>query len=271
MNKKFTFYVEVTTACNLKCPFCPSSNKINHKYIDFNDFILIINKIKDYCNLIYFHILGEPTLHSNLIDMFRHCEKLGLDFALTTNGININEMCDDIFKFKHFKKINISLQSLIQFKDDTRKKYLENLKKFILKRNNYNSALPLVLRLWNDKTKEDVTKLNDYILKTLYEYQENKNIVIQEADEFQWPNLNLPYNNHKSGCLGAKKQFGILNDGTITICCLDYLGNTKLGNILNDSFYDIINSDLYEKIINGFNNKEPFLELCKKCTYRNRF
>ena len=48
-------------------------------------------------------------------------------------------------------------------------------------------------------------------------------------------------------------------------------GKTKIGNIFEDEFKDILESDLYKKVIDGFNNRKPLFQLCKKCTFRNRF
>ena len=91
------------------------------------------------------------------------------------------------------------------------------------------------------------------------------------ADEFAWPNLNMDDNKVRSSCLGGKSQMGILLNGDVVICCLDYLGNTSIGNIYNNSFRDLLCSSEYKNVLKGWNDISPYFELCKKCTYRNRF
>lgn len=272
MNKKYTFYVEITTACNLKCPFCPSSNLNNHRYMSFDNYKKIIDSIKDYANLVYFHVLGEPSLHKDLSLMFDYCENLKIPFAITTNGINLNKLSNFIFNYNYLKKINISLQALIQLNENQRNEYIQNLISFIDKRNNLNSIIPLNLRLWNDKNSLDVIILNSHVKNKLnIIVDNNKNIVVQEADEFIWPSLEHEVNKYQSSCLGGKKQFAILNDGRVVLCCLDYLGSTSLGNLFVDDFTTILNSKLYCDIMKAFNNRKPYFELCQKCTFRNRF
>ena len=64
-NKKFIFYIEITTACNLNCHFCPSSNDSTHQFMPLDQFKKLVDKIEKYVDLIYFHVLGEPTLHNH--------------------------------------------------------------------------------------------------------------------------------------------------------------------------------------------------------------
>lgn len=272
MGKKFTFYIEITTACNLKCPFCPSTNINNHKYMSLDSFKELVDNIKEYSQLIYFHVLGEPSLHPFLKEMFDYLENLKILFALTTNGINLKKLENFVFDYRYLNKMNLSLQCLIQMKQDLRHNYLLNLETFIKIRSDCKSNLPINLRLWNDKQVKEVVDLNNEVKNRLNSLIENnKNIITQEADEFIWPSLEHEINIVGTGCLGGKKQFAILNDGTICLCCLDYLGNTKLGNLFDNDFLDILNSKLYLDIIESFNNRKPYFELCQKCTYRNRF
>ena len=81
----------------------------------------------------------------------------------------------------------------------------------------------------------------------------------------------MPDNPVMSGCLGGKEQLGILVDGKVVLCCLDYLGLSNLGNIFDDSLESIIHSEKYIRSIKGFNDRKPYLKICQKCTYRNRF
>ena len=46
-NNKKTIYLEITTKCNLACPFCPSSDEKNHFDMDIKKCKEVIDKIKD--------------------------------------------------------------------------------------------------------------------------------------------------------------------------------------------------------------------------------
>ena len=53
-------------------------------------------------------------------------------------------------------------------------------------------------------------------------------------------------------------------------CCLDSEGIIKLGNIYNETLEDIINSNRYQNMLNGFKNKHKCEELCKRCNFINK-
>ena len=50
-------YVEITNNCNLNCDFC-IKNKRKQEFINIEKFRLLLEKIKDYTDYLYFHILG---------------------------------------------------------------------------------------------------------------------------------------------------------------------------------------------------------------------
>ncbi len=267
------FYIEITKACNLKCSFCPSSNLNNKKMMNSEDFFNVISKIKEESSLIYFHVLGEPTLHPLFKEYVKHCYNQKLQVGITTNGTNLKIFDDELLLLDNINKINISLQSLIGKSDDDINLYLVELYRFLQRKNKNNVKLPINLRLWNDKTKNDVILLNDKVISVIDEWlmkDQFKNVRFSFDDEFEWPNTNSEYN--KSGnCLGGKRQLAILNDGSVCLCCLDYLGKTKIGNILTEKIEDIYQKEEYKMAIDGFCNGKPYFDLCKKCTYRNRF
>ena len=42
-------------------------------------------------------------------------------------------------------------------------------------------------------------------------------------------------------------------------------------NITKDSMEDILNSSKYINTINNFNNNKAYLDICKHCSYKERF
>ena len=265
--KKFkNIYVEITKACNLSCKFCPSSNINKHEYLSFDSFVHIIDEIKDYTDGIYLHILGEPLLHQDLFKFIDYASKY-VKVSLTTNGHLINKHIDSLIN-SNLYVLNISLQSINKLEDLDN--YFINLNKLITSRVN---KLPIHLRIWNDKEKECVIELNKKLYELIDKYQllNNPFVTLSCADEFDWPTMEMEYNLVRSSCLGGKSQMGILLNGDIVVCCLDYLGHTFMGNIYEDKFIDVLNSEKYIAVLKGWNDLNPYFALCKKCTYRNRF
>ena len=128
---------------------------------------------------------------------------------------------------------------------------LEYLEKIKLKYNIDESSYKKILEGNNIKIKE--------------------NVYINKDKEFTWPSLENEYCRENGFCYGLRNQIGILVDGTITICCLDSFGISNLGNIFNDNLEEILKCDRVNKILNNFNERRAFLDICKHCSYKERF
>ena len=66
----------------------------------------------------------------------------------------------------------------------------------------------------------------------------------------------------KSIC--GTERLGILADGTVACCCIDYDGLTNLGNAFTEDLFAILNRG--KKIIEGLHNTgELHFDICKRC------
>lgn len=261
-------YVEITNRCNLNCSFCSLDNR-KLREMSVEEFEFVIRKIRDYTDYIYLHVKGEPLIHSRFSDILDICKRYNIKVNITTNGVFLDKRIKSIIDSGVVRQINISLHS-----ENNKINYIGdildsvgNIKDIII---NY--------RFW---TLED-NKLDDrmsIILDKIYKYygvigdssKINNNTFISRGDKFVWPDIENDYYYESGYCLGMKSQIGILSDGTVVVCCLDSKGISNLGNIFNQDMDSIINSEKALKIIDGFNNRCVYLELCKHCSYKERF
>ncbi len=284
--KKFRkIYIEITNICNLKCSFCPDTKR-KKEYMSINNFKCIIKKIKKYTDLITLHIKGEPLLHPNLRDIFEICENENIKVNITTNGTLLKENIEILTLYNSVRQINISLHSININENNEKyntKIYMKNILESV-KKIKEKSNIIISYRFWNLEDINSSDK-NTNILKILEEEynQENliekmkkqkfqeldKNIFINQDTEFEWPDLEKNIISEKGTCMGLKNQIGILVNGDVVPCCLDQNGNIKLGNIYNQELEEILNSNLAQKIVKGFNENQIIHELCKRCGFRN--
>ena len=278
MNKKrfSKIYVEITNFCNLHCSFCSKDNLLK-KEMTLDEFQIVIDKIKDYTNNIYLHVKGEPLLHSKLDNILTICDNNDMKVSITTNGTLLSSKKDILIKHD-IKQINVSLHS-----ENNMHNYFSNV---------FNTCdllskkITIIYRLWtlpsmklDEKSQKIVNKinehyhLNDEILNKINIDKNIKirdNIYVDKDYEFVWPRVSHKEDNYGT-CLGTRSHIGILSCGTIVPCCLDSSGIINLGNIFQDDLSDILNSDLFKKIENGFRNNKIVCDLCKSCTFRKRF
>lgn len=272
-------YIEITNKCNLNCTFCSNDKNIKRE-MSINEFEDILIKINDYTNYVYLHVKGEPLTHSHFKEILSLCKKYNKEVNITTNGTMLKSKITDILESKIVRQINISLQSL------TSDKYLNDIlesTKHLLA----NSNIQIVFRFWaltnnqfsplEEKIVDsiiDFYKLDNNIIKKIKLDKNIKlrnNLYLNKEELFEWPSLNSEYYNSLGKCYGLKSHIGILVDGTVIPCCLDSKGIVNLGNIFNESFIDILNNPKTESIIKGFNDNKATEELCKHCSFKEKF
>ena len=271
MSKFRYVYIEITNSCNLSCPFCPTFNLKQNSFLSINDFKIIINNIKDYTKTVYFHVKGEPLLHPQIEEFIKICNHENIDVCITTNGVLLNKNKDCLLNHPNIKKINISLQSLINFNKEKQINYLEHLEEFLLSKKEVNSKIGINLRIWNNK--ENNIELNNLLESYLEKININAipNVRISYDDEFEWPSLEKEPIYKTGKCLGGVSQLAILVNGDVTICCLDHLGKINLGNIFKESLLEILHKEKYLTIKQGWSNNKAIDPLCQRCSYKNRF
>ncbi len=256
-------YLEITNNCNLDCSFC-IKNKRNKMFIDIEDFKRILNKLKGYTKYLYFHIMGEPLLHPHINELIDLASK---DFFIniTTNGFLIKKIADN----KNIRQLNISLHSYDDKYNKTFDEYINDIFNAVDKLRVNNTIVKY--RLWVDSVykgqvinrleKKYNTKINEDSVKLA------DNVYYEVEEEFIWPSLDNDYYNETGSCRALRDHLGILVDGTIVPCCLDSEGIINLGTIYKNEINDIINSNLFKEMKNGFLNNKKIHELCKKCNF----
>ncbi len=66
-------------------------------------------------------------------------------------------------------------------------------------------------------------------------------------------------------CFGMRDHFGILLNGDLVLCCIDYDGKTKIGNIGESSIREILSSDRLAEIMDGFKGFRLVHPHCRHC------
>lgn len=66
-------------------------------------------------------------------------------------------------------------------------------------------------------------------------------------------------------CFGMVDHLGILYNGDVVLCCMDFDGRTTVGNLHVSSLKDILSAAELGKIIEGFRKFKPVHPHCKRC------
>lgn len=282
-------YIEITNVCNLSCNFCPKTKR-KLQFMDEESFKKVIESIKPYTDYIYLHLMGEPFLNKNLEKFLDIAYENELKVNITTNGTLINKVKDILINAKALRQVNISLHSFEANDSEVKlEEYVSNICDFILDANE-NSNIICSMRLWNMDSKElkacnelnrDIITMLEEGLKIPFSLKEKllesngikirKNIYLNMAEKFEWPNIDKDNEDTEIFCYGLRDQIGILVDGTVVPCCLDSEGNINLGNIFENSLGEILEDDRAKNIYDGFSRRCAVEDLCKRCGYAKRY
>ena len=277
MSKRFNkIYIEITNKCNLTCSFC-SKDILPKREMTPSEFEKIIYKVKNYTDIVYLHVKGEPLLHSNLDEILTICDNNNIKVNITTNGTLLMNK-KNILLNHYIRKINISLHC-----ENNYTNYYENVFEVC---DELSRKSIIIYRIWTlpsldlDRISTNIVeKLNNHYhlstdivhkIKKEKNIKINNNIFVDKDYEFDWPIINQNKRNIGT-CLGTRSHIAILSNGDVVPCCLDSNGVNRLGNIFDNDLDFILNSELFRKINSGFQNNKIVSDLCQSCTYCKRF
>lgn len=269
-------YVELSDICGLHCSFCPSV-KNTRGLITLSNFTIVLKKVRKYTNLITLHILGDPMNVKNLSEYLKIIKDNDLKVELTTSGIYLNNF--DVLKSDVIKQINISLDAIMELDNfDLIQKYLNGVFTLCRDKNNIGNSISydmfINLRVQNiPRNKYLLQKLSKEFNIPLNFSQNNvrldRKVILRISNQFDW-NAREKYN-EEGYCYGLVEHIGVLSNGDVVPCCIDANGEIVLGNLLESSLEQILQSPRAKAIVNGFKNKILLEEKCKSCDYRLKF
>lgn len=275
MAKRFkTAYIELTNVCNKHCSFCKGTTR-PPEFMDPELFAKAAEESAPIAEKACLHILGEALLHPNLKTIVETAQRVSLPLVLTTNGSLFSSSNAELLLTHPFRQLNVSLHSGVSAAE------LEQILNFSEKAQRSNPEMYLNLRLW------DVCSRNPEYLQAIAsrfgtgltpsDCAEKRFVSLGPRfrlhfdQSFHWPNLSDPIRPAEGFCRGGIDQFGILCNGDVTACCLDADGVMNFGNIQNQSLNSILFSRRFEQMRNAFHRGIVTEELCRHCTYRDRF
>lgn len=270
-------YLEITNVCNMDCSFCVGTSR-RKRFMTTDEFKILATKIRPHTDFLYLHLMGEPTLHPLLGEFLKIAEILGFKVILTTNGTLLEKVKDVLLGCNALFKVSISLHSFEANSGLSMEKYFNNCFDFADEAS--QKDIISVFRLWNEGGKN---ALNDDIVTMLKkrfdgEWAENtkgirirKKLFIEYGEKFEWP-LHSQNVSSEIFCYGLKDHVGVLCDGSVVPCCMDYDGNAVLGNLFEKSLYEIMTGEkamYFKKMLE--NHTAPCV-MCRRCGFaQNKF
>lgn len=290
--KPMTLSFEPTTACNLRCPECPSglrsfSRPTGNLKKDF--FRRTIEQLSEDLLYLIFYFQGEPYINPDFLEMVKFANDKGLYTITSTNGHFLNDKnCEKTIQ-SGLDRLIISIDGTTQETYESYRiggqldKVLEGTKNLIEWKKKLKSKTPHVIIQFlvvkpNEHQIDDIKTLgaelgvDEVKLKTaqIYDY-ENGNDLIPSIEKYAryrknaTGNYELKHslNNH---CWKLWHACVITWDGTVVPCCFDKDAKHNLGDLKNMSFEEIWSGSDYHRFRNLLLAGRDKIDICKNCT-----
>ena len=266
--------VELSSVCNLKCPMCPTitdkfQEKIPKKFLAFDLFKKIVDEVKGKIYSMRLSLVGEPTLHRNLVDAIKYAKIAGIpEVSFLTNGSLLN--------IEYFEKIakagadwiTISIDGLNDEYEKIRKplKFTETFSKLqdiydYKRRNNINKPVIKVQCVWPAIRQNPSAYYNTIApLVDLVAYNPLIDYLHKDVD--------IVYENNFR-CPQLYQRIVVCSDGKVKLCSNDEYREVILGDIATQSVYEIWHGVLLHNFRNIHSACDGFktINVCKNCYY----
>lgn len=274
--------LEISSTCNLKCPFCPVGNrKITPAFMDIKTHHKIIDLLPKTIKIIRYSYRGDASLNRDFAKMIYYAHLKGFKTDFSTNGMLIDKYIDELVT-SGLDRIMFAIDGATQ---DVQSKYRigsdlekikDNIRKLVDARKKSKNKFPkeiviqVVVNRYNEHQISDLTKMAEDlgIDKIIF-----KTLAVSFASEF------LKGKDIQKDFLPINKEYQrkqdvlichflwetvILVNGDVSVCCSDYYGKYIVGNLLKENSFEKV---VYGKKYNFFRKKilKKELPICQNC------
>lgn len=231
--------IESNSYCNRACSFCTRSNdnreKVRMPEELVHKVLYELAEIK-YSGLISFHFYNEVFTDKRIFSFFEKCKELGLNNYIFTNGDFLTKEIVDRLKTYNIKELALSIYDW-KTEDDFQEK----------------------CKTFSEDFNLDDQSWEYYVIKGGDNFGNRAGYVSHKEEK-----LTLPLT---AGCSKIEKKIDVRYDGSVVMCCQDYYGIHKIGDIRNENIIDIWYGEIRRKQISDLRKGlRKCYELCSKCS-----
>lgn len=284
--------IEPTTACNLRCPQCPSGLRSFNRptgHLQMHDFQSWLPKWLSHIWYLNFYFQGEPFLNEEVYRCIRLAHAAGVFTSTSTNGhyltpmnceetvlsgldqltVSVDGVTQDIYELYRvggqLEKVKSGIQNLVTAKRQLKKNNPHIVFQFLVIRDNVHqmeAAKNLAKELHCDEIRFKTAQVYDFnsgsgfIPETEVYSRYKKNSDGSYA-------IDNKFSNH---CWRMWSSPVITWDGRVVPCCFDKDANHVLGNLNDKTLAEIWKDKDYADFRNQVWKERSGIEICKNCT-----
>jgi len=283
---------EPTTACNLRCPECPSglrafTRETGNLKSDF--FRSSINQVAEKLSYCIFYFQGEPYINPDFLEMVKYAANKGIYTITSTNGHFLNKENAKKTVESGLDRVIISIDGTTQEvyesyrKEGKLESVIQGAKNLVAAKKESGTAHPYIVFQFlvvkpNEHQIREVQQLADKVgvdevkFKTaqVYDYV-NGNPLIPTIEKYsrykkQKDGTYKVKNTLKNQCWKMWHSCVITWDGLVVPCCFDKDATHRLGDMKQTNFATIWNDQSYSQFRLAITQGRDKIDICTNCT-----
>ncbi len=266
--------IEVTSACNLKCPFCATTySSFNNGFMKWETVKRILDEAGEKglyaCK---FNFRGEPLLHKDIGRFIKYAKSKGIiDVFFNTNAVLLTEDKAKMLIDSGLDRLTVSFEGFektLYEKNRTGAKFEEvvaNVERLRDLREKACKPKPKI-RIQAVLVPELKDRLSEYVSF----WKDKVDQVSYNDMEPSVDTINKRIRSTKSSwiCPFPYQRMTIMWDGSVTVCKNDYYGKLILGNVKHDSIEKCWVSSLEGLRKEHRKGQAHDIEACGECPLR---
>lgn len=266
--------MEITTkiGCSINCKYCPQKKLLENYFRDKKDikqmnmatFKTCLKKLPQNCRILFCG-MAEPLLNPDCIEMIKLAIKFDrkVDLYTTLVGINENQL-DELLEIPlSFVTLHVADKyNYAQIKADNR--YYDMLKKVICATKADGKPFVNICNAQAEPNEviKKICKIGGY--DVIYELHDRAGNL---HDEKLISATRKRYGKISCSLCGTQLNHNILlPDGRVILCCMDYGMKHVLGNLIDQSYDEIMNGSEIQKVKRAIDGDESIDVLCRGCS-----
>ena len=290
--KPYTFIIEPTSACNLRCPQCPVGLQTLNRpqgYMQFADYQKVIDEIAADTWLLLLFFQGESFMNPDILRMVDYAYSRKIFTTISTNGTRLaNPQFAHDLAASNLGRLILSVDGATE---ETYKVYrqagkfhrvVKGIRNFMDARRKLGKAFPradlqFIVMRHNEHEMEDIKALGKdlgvdrVIFKSpqIYDF-ENAEATLPENPRYRrYQKENGEYRlkgSYSGYCKKIWHGSAMTWDQQVIPCCFDKDAEFSLGNMQETPFEEIWQSNKYQQFREYVVKQRDDIEMCRNCT-----
>lgn len=288
----FSVSFEPTTACNLRCPECPSGLRSFTRptgNLNSDLFRRVIDELAPDLWALTFYFQGEPYINPRFLEMVDHARSKGLYTATSTNAHFLDDARAEATVRSGLSRLIISIDGTSQEtysayrRNGELAKVIEGTKRVIEWKRRLKSRTPHVIFQFlvvkpNEHEIPEARKLakqlgvDELWLKTAQIYDpHDDHPLIPQQDRYS------RYRRSENGKWQVKNALAdecwkmwhscvITWDGRVVPCCFDKDAQHAMGDLRTHTFKELWYGETYDRFRKALLHSRNDLEMCRNCS-----